>query len=275
MAAKLADPNSTLGKLQRGRGDVIRELLDAPDDPASHQVLIDCLCTTGAGYDLASHHPGYRELLLALNPELTPWLEHVSALSQDASDEEDEQLEFHYRLLCSMIASGSIECREFMRHEITHGANWREAIGRGLRFDLDLESWKLAIRRMTDADLSDFYNPLSEHWQLLEGVEERVAKMVKARRAKKAASYDEAGYAAAEMSQGRWQYVLLCIEREDPRAPSMLVDGLWDGSALYRRNCIERVNLTLPGVRERLTVLASNLEGEREAKAAMKRLMGR
>src|SRR5262245_993577 len=79
----LDHPDSLLGRLQRGRGDAVRELLRMPVESA-RETLVRCLCTDG---DLGQHDEAYVELVTALSLDLSPWYQWIDNLDPDVAEE--------------------------------------------------------------------------------------------------------------------------------------------------------------------------------------------
>lgn len=70
-------------------------------------------------------------------------------------------------------------------------------------------------------------------------------------------AWSRENYAHAPSSQRRWK-VLESLLHDDPQAAApLLFDGLWDAPPAYRERCVERCDLSWPGVRARLEALAA------------------
>ena len=271
----LDSPNTLVGRLQRGRGDAVREVLRMPTEPA-RQALLRCLCSEG---DLAQHHEGFVELVVALSPDLTPWYRWIEALAADATDE----TRLHaFNMLGALSARGHTEARAFLDGYVLEGRHWQDALDQYLveGVDLGVAAWSALLVRVDDATLARHVcckldAPL---WDALAADHDRVGTVLRAEREQRArrldaVSWSPTNYASAELSQRRWR-VLASLRKQDPQAAvPYLIDGLWDACYSYRERCIGMCDLAWPGVRERLTELAGTA-GSRSAAAARRRLDG-
>jgi hypothetical protein len=269
----LDDPDSLLGRLQRGRGDAVRELLRMPVETA-RETLVRCLCTDG---DLCVHDEGYAELVMALSPDLSPWYQWIDNLAPDVAE---ETLIYAFNTLGQLAVRGHEGARGFLRRHVLEGRHWQSALGQYLRDDLELDrdAWAMLLPRLDEETLQLHISGELESsvWSELAASDGRVAAILHAKREKRAwrdaaSSWSCSNYADAAASQRRWRVLLSLIEQDPTAAVPFLIDGLWDGSYLYRNGCIERCDLAWPGVRARLSELAK-MAGSRSAEAARKRL---
>lgn len=269
----LDSPNTLVGRLQRGRGDAVRELLRMPIEPAQ-RALVQCLCTEG---DLVAHHEGFVELVVALSPDLTPWFRWIEALAPDAS----EETRLHaFQLLGTLSARGHQGARAFLDGYVLEGRHWQDALDQYLveGLDLGLAAWSALLARVDDATLARhvYWKIDAPLWDALAADHERVAAVLQSEREQRArrmeaVAWSPTNYASAELSQRRWR-VLESLHRQDPQgAAPYLIDGLWDACPSYRERCIGMCDLGWPGVRERLVELAS-MPGSSSADAARRRL---
>ncbi|HEX6812453.1 MAG TPA: hypothetical protein VF384_12570 [Planctomycetota bacterium] len=264
----LADPESLLGRLQRGRGDAVRELLAMPR-AAAGEVLLASLCTLGAEARLA-----HRELIGALAFDVTPWLRWLDALP--ATVDEDHMV-FQWNLVGDLAVRGNRLCAEVLRGHVCNGVWWEHALGQYLRdgLSLDAAAWRVVAPRLDDEDLASYvYNLPAGPWLELAQTDARIARIVAADRERRDASAAELAwspenYAAARRSQRRWRVLEDLLRRNATAAQPMIVDGLWDGDVAYRQRCIVHCDLEAPGVRARLRELATDPD---TADAAQKRL---
>lgn len=253
------DPQSLLGRLRRGRGDAVRELLAQPADVAA-STLVACLCTPAG---LAPHVPGYAELVLALQPDLGPWFRWVDCLGADV---DDDALVYVFNMLGELARRGHPSAGEFLRRYVAHGRHWQSALGQfvGGQPRLDVETWKVILPRVADEDLRWLLHEDldADTWRQLAVGDERVRRLhgeLLAKRGLKPGvdSWSPQNYGAAKLSQQRWK-VLAALLRDDPVAAApWLADGLWDATPVYRERCVEHCDPALPGVRERLAELAA------------------
>lgn len=269
----LDSPNTLVGRLQRGRGDAVREVLRMPIEPAQ-RALVQCLCTDG---DLVAHHEGFVELVVALSPDLMPWFQWIEALAPDAT----EETRLHaFQLLGTLSARGHQVARAFLDRYVLEGRHWQDALDQYLvdGLDLGLTAWSALLARVDDATLARHMSCKIDAptWNALATHHERVARVLRAERERRARRMDAVAwsptnYASAELSQQRWR-VLESLCKQDPQAAvPYLIDGLWDACPSYRDRCIGMCDLGWPGVRERLVELARTA-GSRSAAAARRRL---
>lgn len=269
----LDQPHTLLGRLQRGRGDAVRELLGMPREVA-RQTLVQCLCTEG---DLCQHDEAYVELVLALSPELSPWFRWIDAL---APETEEETRIYAFNMLGELARRGHGAAHDYLRRHALTGRHWRDALSQFLveGVELDLDAWSELLPRVDDDELELYVHskPDSPLWTQLAGEQERVDRLLRERcdrhaRYEGELRWSQANYANASLSQRRWRVLQSLLERDPEGAVPFLVDGLWDGSIGYRERCIAHCDLGWPGVRERLAELAS-MTGSRSAEAARRRL---
>lgn len=270
----LADPQSLLGRLQRGRGDAVREVLCLPRDLAQ-QVLLQCLCTAD---DLTEQREGFVELVFALSPDLAPWFHWIEALGPDTPE---EVRIYAFNTLGDLTQRGHGEAQQFLRNQVLWGCHWRDALEQYLveGCELDLEAWSGLLPRLSDQDLDlhIYSKPDRPLWRELASADPRVERILRERLAKRAAyeqvtAWNEANYAHAASSQRRWKVVESLLRQTPEKAKPLLVDGLWDGSRVYREKCIARCHLEWPGVRARLLELARMGGSSPVAEAARRRL---
>lgn len=267
----LDHPESLLGRLQRGRGDAVRELLRSPIELA-RRTLVQCLCTDG---DLCQHDEAYVELVMRLSPDLSPWFQWIEALGPDAAE---ETRVYAFNALGELAVRGHAAASDFLRHYVLEGRHWRDALNQYLvdGIELDRAAWSMLLPRLDDEDLElhfELDNPL---WTALAAENDRVDRLLRTKRDRRARhqaslSWSPANYANADLSQRRWKVLESLLEQDPDAAVPYLIDGLWDGSENYRDRCIARCDLGWPGVRERLTELAG-LRGSKSAEAARRRL---
>lgn len=267
------DPESLLGRLRRGRGDAVRELLQQPADVAA-DTLVACLCTPA---DLAPHVRGYAELVLSVQPDLRPWFEWIERLGPDA---DDATLVYVFNLLGELAQRGHLAADAFLRRYLLHGLHWQSALGQFLspQLQLDAAAWRTILPRVGDDDLRLHMADRQESapWEELAATEPRVRRMLDLLRSDRDPQRDvhawsRENYAHAPSSQRRWK-VLESLWRADPQAAApLLFDGLWDATPAYRERCVERCDLSWPGVRARLEGLAAE-PGSRVAELARRRL---
>ena len=269
----LDSPDTLVGRLQRGRGDAVREVLRMPIDSA-RQALLRCLCTEG---DLSQHHDGFVELVVALSPDLAPWYRWIEALGSGVTEETREHA---FNMLGALCARGYPEARAFLDRYVMEGSHWQDALSQYLveGVDLGLASWSALLARVDDETLATHvYCKLDAPlWDALAVEHERVAAVVREqrdRRSRREASqrWSPDNYASAELSQRRWRVLESLMKRDPEASVPYLIDGLWDGSYGYRDRCIQRCDLGWPGVRERLAELAC-MQGSRSAAAARRRI---
>jgi hypothetical protein len=269
----LDSPNSLVGRLQRGRGDAVREVLRLPIEPAQ-RALLQCLCTEG---DLVQHHEGFVELVVALSPDLRPWYRWIEELGPDAT----EETRLHaLNLLGTLSARGHREARAFLDRYVLEGRHWQDALDQYLVDGLDLgpAAWSALLGRVDDATLARHVSGKLDApvWDALAVDHERVAAVLRVEREQRARRMDAVAwsptnYASAELSQQRWRVLESLCERDPQSAAPYLIDGLWDACPSYRDRCISMCDLGWPGVRERLVELACTV-GSRSAAAARRRL---
>lgn len=269
-AAMFAEPHTLLGRLQRGRGDAVRELLSLPRAAAAPTVL-QCLCTAGVD---PQHGTAYTELVTACVPDLTPWYRWFRELTPELPEEE---------VLCAFHVLGALarldhgDTRAFLRAYVLDGRRWHDALSQYLMdaLELDEEAWMQLLPRLDDETLRLHCrdNPV---WMQLATINPRVARLLETRRQqqqrlKDELAWTEHNYANAALSQQRWRVLMALLQCDPAAAQPLLVDGLWDGSWRYRELCIERCDPNWPLVRARLQELAS-CPDEAVAKAARSRL---
>ena len=301
-ATRIDTPHTMLGRLQRGRGDAVRELLAMPAETA-RAILLRCLFTAG---DLSHNHAAHVELVLKLAPDLTLWLCWVAALpmanpAESAADECTRLGAFH--LLGGLAAQGHADALAFLREHVFTGRHWQEALTQLHWHELDFEpppdtpaaaAWSQWLARLDDDELTTLLTTAPDHpmWRRL-GQHERVRTLLDRAPARSPHSpashtdtpdqlagpphiapplqWSEAEYAAAPNGARRWR-VLESLRRQNPAAAiPLLIDGLWDGHSSYRERCIAHCPLDRPGVRERLLELA-NVFATDVAAAARRRL---
>lgn len=269
----LAAPHTLLGRLQRGRGDAVRELLQMPREAAAPTVL-QCLCTLGID---SQHAVAYLELVLACVPDLSPWYRWFDGLSPDLP-EDGALCAFH--VLGGLARLDHADTREFLGTYVVRGPRWADALSQYLDgLELDQAVWLQLLPRLDDETLaSHVWHGLDRPvWTRLAAADARVRRVlddVRQRRRRQEAelAWSEANYANAALSQRRWRVLASLLQRDPVAARPLLVDGLWDGSWCYRMRCIERCDPSWPGVRDRLTELARGSDEGGVAEAARRRL---
>ncbi|MFY9342471.1 MAG: hypothetical protein WAT39_08270 [Planctomycetota bacterium] len=214
------------------------------------------------------------ELVVVLSPDLSQWFQWIDGLAPDAT--EDTRL-FAFNTLGELARRGHGGARTFLRRQALEGRNWQDALSQFLvGISLDHDAWSQLLPRVDDETLGLHVDPADPVWARLAGEDVRVARFVREKREVRdrradAAQWSAANYAAAESSQRRWRVLESLTERDPAAAVPFLIDGLWDGSHLYRDRCIVRCDPNWPGVRERLAELA-NAPGSKSAAAARRRL---
>lgn len=257
----VADPETLLGRLQRGRGDAVRELLATPRAAAA-EVVIASLCTLGTEPGVA-----LRELVEALAVDVAPWLQWLEGLAA-STDEND--LVHQWNLVGALAGRGNGACLALLQRQVRDGAWWPQALEQlsytpGLAVDAPV--WRALAPRLDDATIAScvWSRPHDPAFAALARTDERFARIVAADRERRVAlvaerSWSPAAYGAAVRPASRWR-VLEDLLRQDPAAARpLVVDGLWDGSVCYRRRCIAHCDLDAPGVREHLRELAADPE---------------
>ncbi|MCU0865450.1 MAG: hypothetical protein MUC36_16825 [Planctomycetes bacterium] len=301
-ATAIDPPHTLLGRLQRGRGDAVRELLVMPIETA-RAILLHCLFTAG---DLTHNHQAHAELVQKLAPDLTHWLRWVAALpiatpAESAADECTRLGAFH--LLGDLAGQGHADALAFLREHVFTGRHWQDALTQLHWHELDFEpppdapaaaAWSQWLARLDDEALTTLLatGPAHPMWRRL-GWHERVRPRLdqapacssqppasntdapdqpaEPRRVAPPLPWSEAAYAAAPNGAQRWR-VLESLRSLDPAAAiPLLIDGLWDGHGSYRERCIAHCLLDRPGVRERLLELANGF-ATNVAAAARRRL---
>ena len=236
----LDSPDSLLGRLQRGRGDAVRELLRMPIESA-RRTLVQCLCTEG---DLAQHHEAFVELVVALSPDLKPWYRWIDELSPSAAE---ETLVHAFNMLGELSMRGHAEARAFLRSQALEGHHWRAALDQCLveGAGLDQATWSRLLARVDDETLAShvYSKPDDPMWDALAVEHERVGRVLRAERERRARNKDAVSwspdnYASAELSQRRWRVLESLIAQDAQAATPYLIDGLWDGCYSYRDRCI-------------------------------------
>lgn len=273
--SRLDPPDSLLGRLQRGRGDAVRELLAMPPEQAS-RVLLECLCTQdGPSGGLVQHYEAYVELMLELSLDLSEWFRWIDQLGPEVTE---DTLLYAVRLLDEAAARGHAESIAFLRGYVVRGHHRDFALGEiaGNEQVLDVHTWAQLLPRLDDDTLSRHMGSGGSPWDELARRDERVARILRDKRQRQTESvartvWSAANYAAAEWSAQRWKVLKDLIDRDAASAAPLVVDGLWDGSWMYRNRCIELCDLDLPGVRDRLTDLAAMAQSH-AADAARRRL---
>src|SRR5690606_1360485 len=141
--------DSLIGRLQRGRGDAVRELLRMPVEPA-RQVLVQCLCTEA---NLSLHIEGFVELALSLSPDLSPWHRWIDGLGSDVTE---EARLFVFNTLGELAARGHSESRVFLHRYVMQGRHWRDALSQYLadQLSLELADWVVLLPRVDDETLA-------------------------------------------------------------------------------------------------------------------------
>lgn len=264
----LEDPGTLIGRLQRGRGDAVRELLAMPRETAG-DVLVRCLCTEG---DLVQNSDGYAELVERLAPDLTRWFAWIDGFGPDVS--EDTRLAA-FQLLGELVARGHGAARAFLRSYLLGGLHWQDALQvTGFDVDLERDVWEVLLPRLDEETLRvqvgcSLDKPL---WDELAASDERFAAVLRRQRECRAqqqarTAWSEANYAEATLSQRRWRVLESLLAQDPAAAAPLLIDGLWDACSSFRERCIERCDLAWPGVRERLAELAAMPRGRAAAKA--------
>lgn len=189
-----------------------------PVEPAQ-KALLHCLCTEG---DLAQHQEGYLELVAELSPDLTPWYRWIEALPAEATE---ETLLHTFQMLGALTARGHREARAFLDGYVLTGRHWHHALDQYLAdgVDLGLEAWSALLERVDDETLARhiYWKIDAPLWDALATDHERVARVLRAEREKRARRMDAvawspANYASAELSQRRWR-ILESLCRQDPR----------------------------------------------------------
>jgi hypothetical protein len=273
-------PDTLLGRLQRGRGDAVRQLLGMAD-AAAQKTLMQCLCTSG---DLCLHVEGYVELVLALSPDLSRWYRWIDALAADAPE---DTRTYAFNTLGELARRGHDGAGRFLRRHVLEGCCWRDALSQFLvGVALDRDAWSQLLPRVDDETLALHVTPGDPLWAEVAAADARVERIVREQRERRqhraagapvvaqqqvTGSWSEASYASAPLSHRRWHVLAALIEQDPAAAAPFLVDGLWDCSYLYRIRCVERCDLGREGVRERLVALASQ-RSSRTAPEAARRL---
>ena len=260
---------SLLDRLRAGRGDAVRELLSLPRDQAG-AVILDCLCTPDVGAWLITHCEGYVELLLTLQPPLERWFAHIAALPADC---EQDQVAFAMRMLHDAAVRGSTACHAFLLEQVRNGSHWEQALGEFLSEQLSLpeDLWLDVLPRLSPAYLRLLVHDRAD-WQARARRWPAVASALEWERAHRASFlWSMRSYEAANNSAKRWQVLADGLALDPDAVAPLLVEGLWDADEATRRNCIERVDVRLPGVTHRLAVLARS-GNERCRLAAQTRL---
>lgn len=267
------DPHSLLGRLQRGRGDAVREMMSMTRE-AAEPTLVRCLCTAG---ELSQHTEAYVELVFALSPDLSAWFQWIDGLGPDATE---EVRLYALNTLGELARRGHAEARDFLRAYVIGGCHWRDALSQFLvdGLDLDQAAWARVLPRIDDDELdlhigAGLDSPV---WRQLATDHERVRRVLQGRQdgrvqQRAESEWSDVNYASAASSQRRWRVLESLIRQAPEAAKQFLVDGLWDGSHCFRERCIAQCDVRWPGVRERLTELAKML-GCRSAFAARRRL---
>lgn len=274
----LGDANALLGRLQRGRGDAVREVLAMPREAAS-DVLCELLCTLeGEGTALVAQVHGYAELVLAVQPDLHRWFDWISGLAV-AGDDDD--VLFPFNLLGELAVRGHAGCDSFLREYVVDGANWSAALVQFLRDGLRLQraTWERLLPRIDDDNLQVHVDPGDAVWREFAADDARVARCLAAaverrRRRDESRAWSPDNYAQARSSQARWQVLESLVRTDAAAAQPLLVDGLWDANDPYRARCVVHCRLEWPGVRERLEVLARD-ERSSAGYLAREKLAGR
>lgn len=276
--AAFASPETLLGRLQRGRGDAVREVLDM-GRAAGGSMLIAVLCTReGDGCELLEHREGFAELVMTLQPDLAPWFAWIDGLPADL--EEDLRL-FPFHLLGDLARREYDGCEAELRRHLRQGPHWQLALDQYLPesgLHLDFAAWREVLPRLDEETLSRHVDPDEPMWSALAAAEPRVAACLQAKiacRARRAAreQWSPTNYAGASRSALRWRIVQDLLRRDAAAARPLLIDGLWDTSRLYRERCIAECDLAWPGVRERMEQLAADPHAA-ASEAARRRLGG-
>jgi hypothetical protein len=267
--AILADPDSLLGRLQRGRGDAVREMFALPRAIAG-DALIQCLCTNE---DLGQHREAYAELVLALAPDLSAWFRWIEALRVEAPE---DLRSCAFNTLGEVARRGQGEATSFLRSYVVDGIHWRNALDQFLVDGIELDDavWAKLVSRLNDDELDLLLTVSldSPRWSRLAIEDERVRRLLHERldrrdqdRARFA--WSEANYGNAPASRFRWKVLASLLEQAPDAARPLLIDGLWDGSPWFRERCMALCDPSWPGVRERLIELAG-MTGSQSAMAA-------
>jgi hypothetical protein len=251
-----------LGRMQRGRGDALRELLSMPVDDA-RTVLLAAMCSPDReGGTLVAYVDAFAELVQRLQPDLTSWFAWIAAMP--ATEAEDAQL-WPFNLLGEVARRNVPGAAAFLRDRVMAGPNWRVALTQFLRDgnNLSIDDWATLLPRLDEAELLLHCDPDQPLWRELAARDARCNAVLQVRMAQVAArnaarSWSLANYENAPSSSRRWQVVEDLLHRDPPAARSFLVDGLWDGDHAYRERCIEHCALDWPAVRERLQELAAD-----------------
>jgi hypothetical protein len=247
---------SLLDRLRYGRGDAVRELLCMPRDQAG-EVLLDCLCTPDVGSRLITQCEGYVELLLTLQPPLQRWFARIAALPVDC---EEDHVAFPMHMLHEAAVRGSVACHAFLLEQLRSGHHWRQALHEFLTEQLTLpeDLWHELLPSLSAADLGRFVEDRTD-WQERALRWPAVAEALALKRAHDASFWwSMPSYDGARGSPKRWAVLAHGLAVVPQAVAPLLVEGLWDADEATRCKCIEHVDVRLPGVKQRLEVLASS-----------------
>ncbi|MCA8976183.1 MAG: hypothetical protein KDC98_15790 [Planctomycetes bacterium] len=253
----------------------MREVLAMPQREAN-RILIECLSTQdGPSGGLMQHCEAYVELILTLSPDLSEWFRWVFELGPGASE---DTVAYAMHLLAEAAARGHKASDAILRDYLLHGHHWETALSEilGGEIELDAHTWLQLAPRLDDDALSAHMGTGGALWDEVARRDDRVARLLRNKLQRQAdyaaqTSWSVANYAAAELSQRRWRVLQDLIDRDPAAAVPLLVDGLWDGSWVYRNKCIELCDLEQPGVRDRIIQLAA-MTASHSAAVARKRL---
>ncbi len=229
------------------------------------RVLLECLCTQdGSSRGLNQHCEAYVELIFALSEDLSEWFRWIDELGLEASE---DTVDYAVHMLVEAAARRHPESIAFLRGYVVRGQHWDVALSAILGSDvvLDVDTWAQLVPRLDDDTLLGYMGAGGAPWDELARRDERVAGLLRdllQRQAEYRArtSWSATNYAEAELSQRRWRVLKDLIDQDPTSAAFLIVDGLWDGSWMYRKKCIELCDLDLPGVRDRIVHLASIAE---------------
>lgn len=268
----LADPASLLGRLQRGRGDAIRELA-AVDRHNAARVFLACILDTSNSSNLVAHIHGYADVVCTIDPPLDEWYSLLDSLPA-APECGADAVVFGFGLLGELVARGHIGCQRFLRSHLTSGKNWRQALAAAGAEAVDDDLLRQLVGRMSDSEVAEYLDTSCPAWKALIAVDERVrgiAASVAARHGNDAAP-TLADYFSAPTSQARWQVLSRLMTREPEIAAGLLQEGLWDANPNYRERCVVHVDVVRPEAVLRLRELATRVHDGVGA-AARRRLL--
>lgn len=260
----LADPDSLLGGLQRGRGDALRRLMTAGDS-AAHSDFIRCLCTeVEDSADMNSHASGYVEVILGCAIDLSGWHRWLSGIPEDA-DEALWSMAFYVLVRCA--AAGHEQCSEFLAEYLIHGAHrlglLEYAVDAGCVVDTAV--WIALIPLLDDSKVERYVRNKRQDWVSIAERDRRVGEILRKRESERraAAAHEptenlRSRYMAAETGVDRKALIRGFKGNRSDWFEECVYDGLWDGHIRFRKQCILACNITDPRVVGRLRELAIN-----------------